>query len=124
MEVVLIDNDADMGQLFLFAAEAAGISARVFQNGLDAIKAVYKDPPDVILVDLGLAEMDGVRVIRQLRRNERLAHKIGRFEIIVYTGYDLESEVGRKIKTILGTQNVTRFYIKPYPISKLLSELK
>ena len=44
---------------------------RAVTNGRQAIQAVERDPPDLILLDIGLPEVDGYEVCRHLRASER-----------------------------------------------------
>ena len=44
---------------------------RAVTNGRQALQAVEQDPPDLILLDITMPEMDGYEVCRRLKANER-----------------------------------------------------
>ncbi len=46
-----------------------GFQVAIASNGNEAIKAVERQPPDVVLTDLAMEEMDGLELVRRLRRN-------------------------------------------------------
>ncbi len=43
-----------------------------FASGQEALDAMPADPPDVILLDISLPEMDGTEVLAMIRKNENL----------------------------------------------------
>jgi DNA-binding NarL/FixJ family response regulator len=53
-------------------------------NGREGIAMASKDPPDVIVTDLGLPELNGLEAIRQLRR------KVPGAEVLVFSMYETE----------------------------------
>src|SRR4051794_36722205 len=55
-------------------------------DGRSAITACAEDPPDVVVLDLGLPDLAGTDVIRALREACREA------EIVVFSGWDIDPE--------------------------------
>src|SRR4051794_2007759 len=54
--------------------EQAGHEVRTAVNGLEALTLVRDDPPDVILLDIEMPELDGISVLEQLKGDDALAH--------------------------------------------------
>src|SRR6188508_3642417 len=50
---------------------AQGYEVRAVTNGRQAIQAVEREPPDLILLDINMPELNGYEVCRQLRALER-----------------------------------------------------
>jgi len=50
---------------------AQGYEVRAVTNGRQAIQAVEREPPDLILLDINMPELNGYEVCRQLRARER-----------------------------------------------------
>lgn len=69
--LVIEDNPVLRANLeLLFAGQ--GIDSRFAADGLSGLQAALFDPPDVVVLDLGLPGMDGVRVCEHLReRSDR-----------------------------------------------------
>ena len=45
-----------------------------FETGVDAVRGLRADMPDLILLDISLPEMDGTEVLRWIRGQEEIAH--------------------------------------------------
>ncbi len=57
------------------------------RDGKSAVALILQERPDVVLLDLGLPDLDGIGVIRELRRAEV------EVEILIYTIFDEEEKV-------------------------------
>ena len=69
--VLIVDDTIDTLRLLSDLLSEQGYDVRAVTNGRQALQAVERDPPDLILLDVGLPEMDGYEVCRQLRASER-----------------------------------------------------
>lgn len=65
--VVVIDDEPQMRKLLVITLEGAGFKVREAGTGQLGTHEVALGRPDVIVVDLGLPDMDGIDVIRRLR---------------------------------------------------------
>jgi len=67
--ILLADDNADMR---LYVRRLLGGNYRVdaVSNGLEALDAVRRDPPDLILTDVMMPALDGFGLLRELRTNE------------------------------------------------------
>jgi two-component system OmpR family response regulator len=55
-----------------FALERAGFAVSVARNGAEALQVFRKSPPDLIILDIGMPEMDGLEVCKQIRKSSDL----------------------------------------------------
>ena len=63
--VILVVDDNQLNlELVTDVLEAAGYQVRQAISGPDALAAVRRDPPDLLLLDIGLPGMDGYTVLR------------------------------------------------------------
>ena len=69
--VLIVEDTIDTLRLLSDLLSEQGYDVRAVTNGRQAIQAVERDPPDLILLDIGLPEMDGYEVCRHLRASER-----------------------------------------------------
>ena len=69
--VLIVEDTIDTLRLLSDLLSEQGYDVRAVTNGRQAIQAVERDPPDLILLDIGLPEVDGYEVCRHLRASER-----------------------------------------------------
>lgn len=65
-QVYIIDDEADICQLACSELERYGYQTRAFRTGTQALYALKKHPPAICIVDLGLPDMDGLVLVREL----------------------------------------------------------
>jgi len=111
--VVLVVDDEPQIQRFLKPSlEAAGYKAVMTATGTDALKLIATRAPDVVVLDLGLPDMDGKDVIRGVREWSQVP-------IIVLSARDRE---GEKIAALdLGADD---YVSKPFGIGELLARIR
>ena len=69
--VLVVDDTIDNLRLISDLLAGHGYEVRAVTSGRQAVQAAEHDPPDLILLDVTMPEMDGFEVCRQLRSNER-----------------------------------------------------
>lgn len=67
MTALIIDDEIQIRRLLRMALESKGYTIREAENGTLGLQAAVFHKPDVILLDLGLPDMDGVDVLKRLR---------------------------------------------------------
>jgi len=65
--VLVVDDEKQMRKLVRIALTANGFEVREAETGDDGIKQTASYTPDLILLDLGLPDIDGLEVIRRIR---------------------------------------------------------
>jgi two-component system, OmpR family, KDP operon response regulator KdpE len=65
--VLIIDDDRDLRNVCTVGLEAFGYEVLTAGNGHDGLAAAAVHTPDVIVLDLGLPDMDGIEVCRRIR---------------------------------------------------------
>ena len=68
-DVLVVDDDADKRMLLEVALGMEGYEVRTASNGRDALAAVESYPPDLIVTDIMMPEMDGYELVRRIRQN-------------------------------------------------------
>ena len=82
--VLVVDDTIENLRLLSSMLEDHGYEVRPVTNGRQALQAVERDPPDLILLDIGMPDMDGYEVCRRLRASER-AHDVPVIFITAFT---------------------------------------
>lgn len=72
--VLIVDDEEQNRCLLRDPLKARGYRVAEAENGLEALKRIATQPPDVILLDLMMPEMDGFEVCRHLRKDAKTAH--------------------------------------------------
>jgi CheY-like chemotaxis protein len=88
LRAVVCDDAADLRELVADLLRLRGHTVTVVEDGPSAVDVVCREKPDVALIDIGLPEMDGYEVARQIR--ERL--KDSQPRLIAMTGYGQASD--------------------------------
>ena len=65
--ILIIDDEVQIRRLLRVTLESEGYVVREAENGQQGLNEAALQPPDAIIVDLGLPDMDGSQVIRRLR---------------------------------------------------------
>ena len=70
--ILLVDDDALMRRSLAFHVEQAGYHVQTAANAEDALSLVRLSPPDLVILDIGLPEMDGLDALRELKTKYNL----------------------------------------------------
>ena len=65
--ILVVDDESPIRRYLRAALSAQGFSIFEAANGEEALNAVISDRPDIIILDLGLPDIDGIEVTRRLR---------------------------------------------------------
>jgi signal transduction histidine kinase/ActR/RegA family two-component response regulator len=71
VHVLAVDDEEDALTLLRVVLEAAGARVTTVGSPLEAVERIEATQPDVLVVDLGMPEMDGFELIRQIRASPR-----------------------------------------------------
>ena len=66
-KVHIADDDPDIRQLLTYVLAEEGHEVRVSKDGRMAVEAMVMDPPEVLLLDLMMPEMDGHAVLKDMK---------------------------------------------------------
>jgi len=65
--IYIVDDDADMREVLSLTLEGK-YQVRTFSTAGSALEAIKDDPPDLVLLDIGLPDISGVDALRQLKK--------------------------------------------------------
>jgi PAS domain S-box-containing protein len=76
LRIVIVDDNHASAKTLGWAAEMFGHKVELAHSGKEAIELVKRFVPDVMLLDIGLPEMNGYELCRVLRQNPLLTHTL------------------------------------------------
>jgi CheY-like chemotaxis protein len=72
MKILVVDDDRDTNDLMKAVGKHAGVDVIAFESGLDALKFLEDHEVDVAVLDLEMPILDGLRLAKEIRKNEEL----------------------------------------------------
>lgn len=70
MLILLVEDDRSIAQALELALRKQGYSVNTVGTGKAALLAIETAPPDLVILDLGLPDMDGLAVLKQVRARD------------------------------------------------------
>lgn len=113
MRVLLVEDDPLLGEGIATAFRQAAITVDWLRDGAEALAALRGDGFDLVVLDLGLPRMDGVEVLRELRRSG------SRIPVLVLTARDQVRERVRGLE--LGADD---YVGKPFDSGELIARVR
>ena len=91
LRILLVEDHAETAQTTAHLLRAYGYEVRVAGNGVTAWGALQADTPDVVLLDLGLPEMDGWQLAKRVTEDWSNTND-KRPLLVAVTGYGQEED--------------------------------
>jgi DNA-binding response OmpR family regulator len=114
-KILVVDDNKDILHLFKKILSTHGYNVTSAENGYEALKMAFEDPPDLILLDLALPKMDGFTVCKKLKESV----KTSMIPVVIVTCRDTMKD------KILGLQLGADDYItKPIYYVELLTRVE
>jgi DNA-binding response OmpR family regulator len=113
--IALVEDDDDLSNTLAMALEREGYAVMVYRTGREGLDGVLGDPPDLVLLDLNLPDLDGLSVCRELRETDAV-HDL---PIIMLTARVDESD--RVLGLDLGADD---YVTKPFSLRELKSRIR
>jgi two-component system alkaline phosphatase synthesis response regulator PhoP len=114
-KILIVDDEVDLVETVRFPLEMEGYTVLVSNDGEDALNKARREKPHLILLDLMLPKLDGYKVCRLLKFDEKYKH----IPILMLT-----AKIQEKDK-IMGKETGADEYItKPFDIDALLEKVK
>lgn len=83
--VLIVEDDDDTTQVVSMLLETAGYTTHAVDNAVEALAEISAMPPDLVLLDVNLPDMNGLDLLKQVRENSSLP-------MIVLSGHTQERD--------------------------------
>jgi DNA-binding response OmpR family regulator len=74
LRLLIVEDDADTSEMLDTFFQAEGYDTCVVAWGEEAVRTCQQDPPDAVILDVRLPDIDGFKVCRRLRDSFLTAH--------------------------------------------------
>jgi len=112
LKVLVVEDDAEIRGLLRSSLMAEGFEVTTAVSVSEATALLKHDPPDLIVLDLGLPDGDGAALIRDVRRQSALP-------IVVASA---RNEQGGKIALL--DAGADDYLVKPFSVDELLARIR
>jgi DNA-binding response OmpR family regulator len=113
MQILLVEDDQSLANGLCKALRAEGFVTNHVAEGRAALHAVSVQPPDIVVLDLGLPDMDGLDVLRSIRGSGST------IPILILTA---RSSIDARVSGLDG--GADDYLPKPFEIPELIARLR
>ena len=110
-KILIVDDEKDTCEILAEILEDEGYDASYVLSGRSALRKIKENKPDLVLLDIKMAEMDGIDTLERMRKLEK------EIAVVMITAYD-SLDTARKAMQLGALEYIT----KPFDI-KLISSI-
>ena len=110
--VLIVEDDASIRTSLSRALTERGHAVTVASAGLEALELVVKAQPDVVLLDLGLPDIDGLQVLAMIRG-------IGEIPVMVITAQDDDKMIVKALDA-----GADDYVVKPFGLDQVEARMR
>lgn len=111
-KILIVDDESQIVKFLSISLKSQGYDIAIAQTGQEAIAQVGLGNPDVVLLDLGLPDLDGQHVLQSIR-------EFSQIPVIVLSVRNQESD---KVKALDAGAN--DYVVKPFSVPELLARIR
>ena len=113
VKILVVEDDPSVRGLLQTLLSAEGYDVSTASDGLAGLVKATSSPPALVLLDLMMPDLGGVRVLEEMRDDPELSD----IPVIVVTG-KVDAVPG--MRSLLGDDNV---FLKPFAVGELLARV-
>lgn len=114
-EILIVEDNVEQASLTKLLLEEYGFSAHFVTDSSEAMQTIHSDKPRVVILDLMMPEIDGLRICKQIKTSSVTSHT----KIIIYSGKMYDSDRRKALE--LGAD---AFFLKPARANLLITKIK
>lgn len=113
--ILIVDDEADLVSVLRMGLEIEGFDVMSASDGEEGLRRAREDRPDLMVLDLMLPKMDGYKVCRALKFDERFKS----MPIFI-----LSARSGEQDRRLALDMGADAFVTKPYDMAELVSRIR
>ena len=114
-EILIVDDEPSIVVPIQFLMEQQGYSVLVAENGEDALDAIYKYKPDLILLDIMLPDLDGYEIYQMIRQRTEWES----IRVIFLTAKNRDADLAKGI-----AMGADAYITKPFSNMQLVEKIR
>jgi two-component system alkaline phosphatase synthesis response regulator PhoP len=115
MDILIVEDEAEIAQLIQLYLEKEGFSCRVCRDGLSALQVFQEQKPDLIILDLMIPALDGLEVCARIRQKPGVKDPY----ILMLTAK------GEELDRIIGlSTGADDYMVKPFSPKELVARVR
>ena len=111
-KILVVDDEIELVELVKIRLEVNGYEVITANSGLEGLSKAVSELPDLIILDIAMAEMDGYAVLQKLKQEE----KIKDIPVIMLTAF-------AKMKSLFEMEGISDYIVKPFDPQDFLSKV-
>lgn len=112
VSVFIVEDDQQIRELAVRALAGAGHTVRAAPTAMEGLQGIIDSDPDVVILDLGLPDVDGGDLLRMIRA-------ISNVPVMIATARDEESEIVRLLDS-----GADEYVVKPFSGAELEARVR
>lgn len=112
VSVAVVEDDPEIRSALVSGLSDRGHAVASFAAGMPALESLVASPPDVLLLDLGLPDIDGLQLLAMLRA-------VSEVPVIVVTALDDESSIVRALDA-----GADDYVVKPFGLEHVSARIR
>lgn len=97
-KILIVDDEPNLRELFVDTLSPHGFECLTATNGLEGLNAAMTAHPDIILLDVRMPEMDGLTMLRELRKKESTDGRKEKIPVIILSTVNDEASVSEALQ--------------------------
>lgn len=114
-KIYIIEDDINIAEIEEFALKGVGYDVEIFGNAVSFFKALDKEMPSMVILDIMLPDKDGLTIVKELREMPATSA----LPVIIVTAKSAEID---KVKGL--DQGADDYITKPFGVMELISRVK
>mgnify|MGYP000589230056 CR=1 FL=1 len=111
-KILVVEDEKAISDILVFNLQREGYDTLAAYDGAEGLRCALEEAPDLILLDLGLPDIDGMEVLRQVRQKSEVP-------IIIVSARGQERE---KVSAL--DEGADDFVMKPFNAEELLARIR
>jgi DNA-binding response OmpR family regulator len=109
--IVIVEDDLDISRLLSLELEDVGFEVTAFATGIRGLSGIRELEPDLVILDLGLPDLDGAEIARRVRKTSEIP-------IVILTA---AGEVDTKVEML--NAGADDYLAKPFHVEELIARV-
>ena len=109
-KVMVVEDSQRVRELMCDLFETGGYDVRAASNGKEGLELYIEYQPDIVITDIKMPEMDGIKMVKELRKLEP------EVKVIFVTGWFQDDDISRRLNIELRECPQYRLIQKPFKV--------